>query len=141
MSLVLLLWNEGLLSLEERNKMESSASGRALPHHREPFDWLTRPPLNLITTTAKHSLSVSLSRRLLHHHPLHARRLLHSSVKVQLLNYPFLLTNFSVLSLPIQICYVCMLTLSEFLSNLVTLSNSIDKKGEKIINLTWLGKF
>ncbi|KAH9751726.1 RHOMBOID-like protein 10 [Citrus sinensis] len=61
--------------------MESSASGRALPHHREPFDWLTRPPLNLITTTAKHSLSVSLSRRLLHHHPLHARRLLHSSVK------------------------------------------------------------
>ncbi|KAH9685769.1 RHOMBOID-like protein 10 [Citrus sinensis] len=61
--------------------MESSASGRALPHHREPFDWLTRPPLNLITTTAKHSLSVSLSRRLLHHQRLHARRLLHSSVK------------------------------------------------------------
>lgn len=61
--------------------MESSASGRALPHHREPFDWLIRPPLNLITTTAKHSLSVSLSRRLLHHHPLHARHLLHSSVK------------------------------------------------------------
>ncbi|KAH9685771.1 RHOMBOID-like protein 10 [Citrus sinensis] len=62
--------------------MESSASGRALPHHREPFDWLTRPPLNLITTTAKHSLSVSLSRRLLHHQRLHARRLLHSSVKL-----------------------------------------------------------
>ncbi|XP_024040050.1 RHOMBOID-like protein 10, chloroplastic isoform X3 [Citrus clementina] len=61
--------------------MESSASGRALPHHREPFDWLIRPPLNLITTTAKHSLSLSLSRRLLHHQPLHARRLLHSSVK------------------------------------------------------------
>lgn len=115
--------------------MESSASGRALPHHREPFDWLTRPPLNLITTTAKHSLSVSLSRRLLHHHPLHARRLLHSSVKVQLLNYPFLLTNVSVLSLPMQICYVGMLTL--FVSNVVvTLSNSIDKKGKKIINLT-----
>lgn len=40
-----------------------------------------------------------------------------------------------------QICYVGMLTLSEFLSNFVTLSNSIDKKGKKNYKFDLIGKF